>query len=108
MSNISYCYEIYLPLNYNNGGAVEHIKFKQTKDDLVKRFGGVTLAPLDKNLAYEGIWVDKGKTYVDRIVIARVITDVDEDDFYMDFKEVLEKRFHQKEIMITKHTVEKI
>jgi hypothetical protein len=50
-------YEMLLPLKYNDGRAVPAEIFDQTREDLVNRFGAVSVQP-DSIL---GIWVQEGE-----------------------------------------------
>lgn len=104
-----HCYEIYLPLTYNDGRKIEPIKFKETKNDIVAKFGDFTVCPMDKKYASEGIWTNgEGRTYVDMIITMKIITKENADGFFRDFKEILKKRFRQEEIFITKSAIETI
>lgn len=39
-------YDIYLPLNYNNGEAIESTKITAICDELALTFGAITTSPL--------------------------------------------------------------
>lgn len=96
-------YEVYIPLNYNDGRPIEQEKLHQTKEELAHRFGGLTNFP--PGTPAEGLWIHKGELVRDDIVIFRIITtldDVDADDYLTKYKEILKQRFQQQEILITK------
>ena len=63
-------YEIYVPLSYNDGSAIEPRKFQQLQKRLVKEFEGLTFLPQPN----QGIWKMGGVTYHDEIIIYRVQT----------------------------------
>jgi len=62
-------YDIYLPLQYNNGGWIEDEKFEQTRNDLLGRFGGLTY--IMREFPLRGIWGQDNKVYQDFIIIYR-------------------------------------
>ena len=79
-------YEILLPLKYNEGSDVEAEKLLQTKQELVQRFGAVTVDPYP----VEGTWTHEGTSYEDSLL--RYVVDVEEDTdvvqaFFGEFKE---------------------
>jgi hypothetical protein len=47
-------YEIYLPLKYNNGAAIEREKIKQIRQQLMAVFGAITIS--SKSAPFEGAW----------------------------------------------------
>jgi hypothetical protein len=97
-------YEILLPLRYNDGSDIEEEKFRDTKVELINRFGAVTV-----DLIYSvGFWEHKNVVYED--VLARYRIDVEDTKqnrlFFKRYKEKLKKRFKQKEIWISAHVIE--
>jgi hypothetical protein len=48
-------YEILLPVRHNDGRPVSWELLEQTREELVARFGGITVAPQ----TYLGIWVQE-------------------------------------------------
>jgi len=92
-------YEILLPLRYNDGQDVELEKFLQTKEDLLRRFGALTVNPQP----VEGDWIQEGIPYQD--VLLKYVVDVEVDsqeveEFFRTFKQLLKSRFRQLEIWI--------
>src|SRR5262245_3137450 len=58
------CYEILLPLHYNDGTPVELEQFQETRRALVARFGALTMdAP-----PTSGLWVSGGREYHDELI----------------------------------------
>ena len=97
-------YEILLPLKYNKGGDVEAEKLLQTKQELVQRFGAVTVDPYP----VEGTWTHEGTSYQDTLL--RYIVDVEEDTgmvqaFFGEFKEILKSRFGQLDVWIVAYPI---
>jgi hypothetical protein len=96
-------YEILLPLQYNDGTPVEPEKFQETRRELVRRFGALTMdAP-----STSGLWLSGGREYTDELIRFVVDTETtpDTDEFFRDFKERLKERFRQIEIWITAYPI---
>jgi len=92
-------YEILLPLKYNDGRDVEPEKLLSTKEELIRRFGGLTVDPYPA----EGVWNRQGAS--GRDVLLRHVVEVEEDTaevrmFFESFKRTLRARFAQLEIRI--------
>ena len=51
-------YEILLPLKYSDGGEIEAEKFLLTKQELVQRFGALSVDPHP----IQGLWTHQGVT----------------------------------------------
>ena len=66
-------YEILLPLKYNEGGEIEPEKLLQTKQELIQRFGALTVNPHP----IEGVWSRHGGAYQD--LLLKYIIDVEAD-----------------------------
>jgi len=97
-------YQLYLPLNYNDGRPIEEEKFNLTRKELVDRFGGLTSTPPGYPL--EGLWHSPQGVVKDDIMIWTVLTQVDEDLFFQEYKEKLRQRFVQEVIYIVKSPAE--
>ncbi len=69
----------------------------QVRQELVSRFGGVTLY---RYAPAEGLWEDHGDMEEDRIVLAEVMTDALDNEWWAVYRETLEARFEQDEIVI--------
>lgn len=93
-------YQLYLPLNYHDGRPIEEDKFSLTQKELVDRFGGLTSTPPGYPL--EGLWHSPQGVVKDDIVIWTVLSQLDEDQFFNEYKEKLRKRFVQEEIFLVK------
>jgi len=96
-------YEIVLPLNKNDGTTQPIELIHRTMDELVNTFGGVT-----RQAASEGIWKFENTTYRDSNNVLAVDVEDTEDtvSFMKILKEVLEQRFEQTAIYITRHPIE--
>jgi hypothetical protein len=98
------CIEVYLPLDYNDGQAIEEAKFVSLQRELLTRFGGVTST--QRQFPLQGLWQNGGSVFQDRVVIFTMM------DFRSDspletlrylerLKARLKKKFDQLEILIT-------
>ena len=97
-------YEILLPLRYNDGASVEPEKLLQTKQELVRKFGALTVDPYP----VQGLWTHEGTSYQDALL--RYVVDVGEDTeaiqvFFGEFKEILKARFRQLDIWIVAYPI---
>jgi hypothetical protein len=91
-------YEIYVPLKYNNGAAIEPEKIEQIQEQLMAAFGAITVSPLFA--PFQGTWRYGGVEFVDDIVRIEVITK-EELEFFKTFKRRLKRKLRQIEILIT-------
>ena len=90
--------EVYLPLNYNDGSAIEPDKIERIGERLLEEFGGVTFFPQPN----EGRRRMGHVTFRDEIVIFRVLS---EDvrtarRFFRRLKAELKQDLQQEEILI--------
>ena len=101
-------YDIYLPLNYNNGKPIEATKITKICDELALMFGAITTSPV--TAPYKGRWKYGGVEYVDEIMKIEVLTSGDKTtkQFLKDFKEQLKKDLQQIDILITTHGIQVI
>ncbi len=91
-------YELYLPLKYNNGAAIEPQKFEQIQEQLMAAFGAITVSSL--SAPFEGTWRYGGVEFVDSIIRIEVITN-EEVEFFKSFKRRLKTKLRQIDILIT-------
>lgn len=97
-------YEMLLPLKHNDGRTVSEEKLLLTREDLVARFGGISLRP---NVIV-GIWVHEGVRYEDELLqFSADVEDTPENqEFFAHFKATLLERFEQVEIYITSYPID--
>ena len=92
-------YRITLPMNYNNNKPIPFSKFKTVKEDLLNLTGGVTMDILTS--PKNGYWIDEnGKERHDKVIIMQVGTKEIQNVFFASYKEILKRRFKQKDIRI--------
>lgn len=96
-------YELYLPVNYNDGSPVEKRKFDDVEARLLAEFGRATFFPRPN----EGLWEKDGKLTRDAVVIYRVIAKGARRAraFFAALKEEVKRDFRQEEVLITERDV---
>src|SRR5215510_13149922 len=88
-------YKIYLPLKYNDGKDIEEEKLRQIKEQLVQRFGAITVSSL--SAPYQGRWKYGGVEYLDDIITIEVVTGDNRiaRNYFQQLKEELKKSLRQ-------------
>jgi hypothetical protein len=95
-------YEVYLPLEYNDGTPIEPGKFLALQQEFLQRFSGLT--QVAKEFPLRGIWRQEERTYFDNIVIYTLYDFASDfspnQQFFESYKETLKDIFQQEEILI--------
>jgi hypothetical protein len=91
-------YEIFLPLKYNSGTAIEPEKIEQIQEQLMAVFGAITVSSFVA--PFQGTWRYGGVEFIDDIVRIEIITN-EELQFFKTFKRRLKRKLRQIEILIT-------
>lgn len=92
-----YIIQILLPLSNNAGCAFPLEVFEDIQQRLVTRFGGLTAytrAPA------RGVWVTEARPAIDDIVIAEVMTEALDRDWWRGFRADVEDRLDQEELVV--------
>jgi hypothetical protein len=99
-------YDIFVPLNYNDGSPVEGHKLQSLQNTLLHQFGGVTFFPQPN----EGLWRMGDVTYRDEIVIYRVLSPKTRAArrFLSQLKEELKRNLKQEAILIVERNVDTV
>jgi hypothetical protein len=98
--------EIFLPLKRRDGSPHPSALFSTLRNELVGRFGGLTAF---SRAPAEGLWEDdQGTVDRDEIVIFEVMADTIDHDWWRGFRETLERRFDQEEVLIRASEVQRI
>jgi hypothetical protein len=93
-----YLIQILLPLYDNNKQYLSRKLYDDIRNQLKDKFGGVTFY---RHSPAEGLWKDEGgETNYDEVIIAEVMTDKLEKDWWQQYKDNLEKFFKQDEVVI--------
>jgi|ERR1700730_5623478 hypothetical protein len=96
-------YELYLPLNYNDGRPIDPKKLKTLKRRLVDEFGGLTHLRQEQ----EGLWKIGDHTFRDQIEIVRVLANDDEraQKYFAKLKHDLVRDWNQQDFLIVSREV---
>lgn len=90
--------QFFLPLRDNHGEPFGAPAFAAVRRELAGRFGGVTAyvrAPA------QGLWEDaEGDLCRDEVVLFEVMADALDSDWWRDYRTTLERRFHQREVLV--------
>ena len=97
-------YDLFIPLYYNDGSAIEPTKFRDLQRRLLEQFAGLTYFPQPN----EGFWRMEDITYRDEIVIYRVLSSKPRvaRRFLLRLKAELKKELQQEEILIVERDVD--
>ncbi|HEY7152890.1 MAG TPA: hypothetical protein VH575_02925 [Gemmataceae bacterium] len=97
-------YELYVPLTYNDGSAIEPETLIRVRERLLEQFGNLTFFPQHN----DGFWTMGGVTFRDSIVLYRVVSDKVRSArrFFRQLKEELKMDLKQEEIFIVERDVE--
>ena len=97
--------EILLPLADNEGEPFGRDLFGEVREELVERFGGLTA--FSRSPA-EGLWDEGGERSRDEIVVLQVMAETLDRDWWRNYRETLERRFRQDEVVIRATEVERL
>ena len=97
-------YDLYVPLNYNDGTPVEAKLIERIGQRLLEQFGGVTFFPQPN----QGSWRMGSVTFRDEIVIFRVLSGNVRTArrFFRALKQELKAELEQEEILLVEREVE--
>ena len=98
------CFEILLPLRFNDGQPVPDSVIGEVLLELENRFGAVTW----ETQTIRGLWHHESQVFQDDSVRVLVdVTDVPENrEFFTQYKERLKLRFRQIDIWMTTHPID--
>lgn len=89
--------EILLPLYDNDGRRFASAEFDRVRDELAAEFGGVTAF---RRAPGEGVWAEDGEVTRDRVVVFEVMTEELSRAWWRSYREALERRFRQDEVVV--------
>jgi hypothetical protein len=95
--------QVLLPLADNKGRRISHASFNEVKNELARRFGGVTAYVQSPA---EGEWMQRGRKVLDRIVVVEVMTESGDRKWWKRYRKTLEQRFRQQHVIIRAHRIE--
>ena len=98
--------ELFLPLRDNEGAAIPRAEFDAVRDTLTEVFGGVTAftrAPAT------GLWEDDGgDVRHDEVVLFEVMVEHVDHAWWRRYREELERRFGQDEVLVRATATERL
>jgi hypothetical protein len=100
-----YLIQILLPLYDNEGEAFAQEAYDRVRDELIKKFGGVTAF---RSSPAEGIWKEGGRVSRDAIIIFEVMADELEREWWTSYRADLEARFQQEKMIVRATRIEQL
>jgi hypothetical protein len=101
-----YLVQILLPLRDNEGKPFPADAFAQVRSELAERFGGVTFYARSPAV---GIWKDDdGEVDRDEIVVAEVMAEREDREWWRAYRAELERRFRQEEMVVRSTACERL
>lgn len=90
--------QLLLPLYENDGRRQPETLFRDVRDELTKRFGGLTTY---SRAPARGLWKDDdGSTDQDEIVVYEVMADALDERWWATYRAELEERFRQRALVV--------
>jgi hypothetical protein len=96
--------EILLPLRDNEGRPFDPGMWAQVREELVSEFGGLTAFTREPA---EGLWKGKDGRESDDVVILEVMAETLDRNWWRSYREALERRFRQDEIVVRGREIER-
>jgi hypothetical protein len=100
-----YLIQILLPLYDNEGESFEREVYDRVRDELMKKFGGVTAF---RGSPAEGIWREGGQISRDTIIIFEVMARELEREWWTTYRADLEARFRQEKMIVRASPIEQL
>ncbi len=97
--------QILLPLRDNEHQPLPAVLHAQVKQELTEKFGGMTAYV---HSPAEGQWQDSGAEEHDDMVMYEVMTPMVNAGWWADYRQELEARFKQEEIMIRAMKIQRL
>ena len=97
--------QILLPLYDNEGRAFERHIYDRVRDELTKKFGGVTAF---RSSPAEGVWEEGGEVSRDAIIVFEVMAEELERAWWTNYRAELETRFRQEKMIVRAVLIEQL
>lgn len=97
--------QIILPRFANGGEPLGAHLFREVRQVLLDRFGGVTAYTRAPG---EGLWQDGSRVERDDVVLYEVMVDELDRDWWAHYRKELEGKFEQQELVIRAHLIERL
>jgi hypothetical protein len=99
-----YLIELFLPLRDNRNQPFPHADYEAVERELTERFGGVTAYP---RAPATGLWkTSPTKTIEDDLVVYEVMAKELDRDWWLEYRERLEKAFRQERVIIRAQAID--
>ena len=106
MSTLAHLIQLLLPLYDNAGHAFPGSHYSKVRDELTERFGGLTTY---SRAPAQGLWQEfAGPPKRDDIVVYEVMAERLDRAWWAAYRETLEQRFAQDELVIRSQQVERL
>ncbi|HEX9953207.1 MAG TPA: hypothetical protein VGB53_15660 [Rubricoccaceae bacterium] len=101
-----YLVQLLLPLADNDGQPFPAAHYDSVRDELTRRFGGLTAY---SRAPAVGLWgPDADRATQDDVVVYEVMADTLDRAWWRSFRETLERRFAQDALVVRAHEVERL
>jgi hypothetical protein len=90
-----YLIQVLLPAHVEQGARPD--PYERLREELTNRFGGMTFY---KNAPAEGLWANDANVEKDAVIVAEVMADDLDWSWWKTYRETLEVRFQQDEVVI--------
>jgi hypothetical protein len=98
--------QLLIPLHDNHKQAFPTAYFNKVRDDLTKRFGGVTAFLRSPAV---GLWKEHSEDINrDEVVMFEVLTEQLDTEWWADYRKQLQERFRQEELLIWASNITKL
>jgi hypothetical protein len=95
--------ELFLPVYNNENQKFPKELFKQTYDELINEFGGLTAYT---RASVQGFWQNEDdKVIVDELIIYEIIDDHFSSNYWYNYRVRLEKRFQQERLIVRTYPI---
>ncbi len=95
--------QVLLPLSDNRGKRISHAAFIEVKNELTRRFGGVTAYVQSPA---EGQWLAHGRKVHDQVITVEVMTAGSHRKWWKRYRKSLEAKFRQEQVIVRMHRIE--
>jgi len=97
-------FHLFLPIYDNEGSKLSESLFREVRDELPERFGGITTY---SRAPAEGLWKqDDSKASRDELIIYEVMVERFERAWWTKYRESLDRRFRQEKVLVRAQEIE--
>lgn len=100
-----YLVQMILPLYDNDGQETRPALFREVRQHLLERFGGVTA--FTRSPA-QGLWQDGGRVQREDVLLYEVMVESLDSGWWAAYRRELEDKFQQQELVVRAHLIERL